>query len=210
MKDKIKFWGLFALVMLLGSPVMVAAQSGGKRTEASFKLFSGGNYHMKANMWATGMAQATVFETYIKDGKIASTTTTQGATTRIINKDKKTYMIMDSEKTVMVMPFQEQNQAGTETAGMVFVSSGTADFRGKTLPYEEYSDSKAAKETKVRYFFDGNKLAGIRNIMSGVTMDIEILALDQNIPANVFDIPAGYQVTDMSSFGAGFGAGFGR
>ena len=200
MKSKIKFLGIIVLVMLMGSPVMLAAQSGGRKTEESFKLFSGGNYHMKAAMWAAGMP-ATTFETYIKDGKMASISTSQNNTTRIINKDKKTYMIMDAEKMVMVMPLQEQNQAGTETGNMKYVSSGTADFRGKTLPYEEYTDAKAAAETKVRYFFDGTKLAGIRTIAQGVTMDMEILALDQNVPATVFDIPAAYQVMDMSGFG---------
>ena len=200
MKNKIKFLGLIALVMLMGSPIMVIAQSGGRRTEDSFKLFSGGNYHIKANLWAAGMP-ATSFETFLKDGKMASISTSQNNTTRIINKDKKTYMIMDSEKMVMVMPLQEQNQVGTETDNLKYGSSGTADFRGKILPYEEYSDSKAAAETKVRYFYDGSKLAGIRTILSGMTMDMEILALDQNIPGNVFDIPTSYQVMDMSSVG---------
>ena len=201
MQNKVKFFGLIALVMLMGNLVAVMAQSGGSKTEATFKLFSGGNYHMKANLYVSGTPQAVSFETYIKDGKLASITTSQGNTTRIINKDKKTYMIMDSEKMVMVTPLHEQKQVGTETGNMTYVSSGTAEFRGKNLPFEEYSDSKAAKDTKIRYFYDGNKLVGIRSIMSGLTSDMEILALDQNIPGNVFDIPAAYQVMDMSSFG---------
>ena len=190
-----------AVLMMADNPAAVFAQSaGGRRTEATFKLFSSGNYHFKANMYLNDQAQGT-FETYMKDGRMATITTSQGMTSRIVNRDNKSYMIMDSARMVMVMPQQDQAQAGTVTEGLVFVRSGTADFRGKSLPYEEYSEPDGDKETIAQYFFDGTKLVGIRNLDGDTKFDIEILGIDQNIPGNIFDIPSGYQVTDMSGLG---------
>lgn len=78
-----------------------------------------------------------------------------------------------------------------KTDGMKPTGSGTAKFDGKDLPYEEYSD---AEGNKVQFFLDGNKLAGIRNVLKGgQTADITILVLDQNVPANMFDIPGDYK-----------------
>ena len=203
-QDKMKLFILFAIGIVMAitviNPIKAFTQTGSRKTDSIFNTFKSGSFHMKGNMWTNGAVQGT-FETYFKDGNMASITTAQGMTSRIINKDKKTYMIMDSEKMVMVTPLQNQPQAGTSTEGFVYLSSGTAEFHGKNLPYEEYSDPKSGKDSKVQYFFDGNKLAGIRNIAAQMSADMEILALDQNIPGNVFDIPAGYQVTDMSAFG---------
>lgn len=198
MKHSIKLAGIVALVLMVASPAF--AQTGGRRTDAAFKFFSSGTYHMKAIMYAAGMPTTTI-ETYAKGDNMALISTSQNMSSRMINKGNKTYIIMDSEKRVMVMALQDNDQPGTDTDNMKFLGSGTADFRGKSLPYEEFTELDSSDDTKVRYFFDGTKLAGIRSIGSGVTMDMEVLALDQNIPGNVFDIPSGYQVTDMSTFG---------
>ena len=81
------------------------------------------------------------------------------------------------------------------TAGMIVTGSGTARFNGKNLPYEEYSTR--GSDVKVQLFLDGNNLAGMRTITGENTIDMIILALDQNVPNNVFDIPTGYQKIEM-------------
>ena len=71
---------------------------------------------------------------------------------------------------------------------------GTAEFNGKNYSYEEYSNDEG---DKVWYFMDGKDLVGIRNINDGVNIDIIILAIDQNVPNNIFDVPTGYQVNEF-------------
>ena len=186
-----------ALVMLIGSPTTVFAQTG--KAEAFFKIFASGTYHMKARMSGAD-GTTTDMESYVKGGMMATIVTAQGQSSRMIFKDNKMYMIMDSAKMIMVMPATDKTEAGgVQTSDMKLTSSGTAVFGGKSLPYEEYKDPDG---DRAQYFLDGNKLAGIRNIMDGgETIDIVISVLDQNVPGNAFDIPTGYQVQDMSDFG---------
>jgi outer membrane lipoprotein-sorting protein len=195
MKNTLRFLIIAALVATAVNPVF--AQDGSK-TEAYFKILSSGNFHMKAKMME-GNTETTI-ETFVKSEQMATTISAQGETTRVIYKDKKTYMIMDSLKMVMVTAMNSLPEAGNiKTDGMKFTGSGTAKFNGKNLSYDEYSGPNGEK---IQFFIDGNNLAGIRNIIPRQNpIDIIILALDQNIPNNVFDIPAGYQVQDMSSFG---------
>ena len=183
---------VIALIMFIGSPLTVFAQTG--KADAFFRIFESGTYHMKAKIISSGME--TDMESYSKGGMIATAMPAMGQ--RMIFKDNKMYMIMDAAKMVMVMPVDDTSQAGgVETDNMKPVGSGTASFGGKSLPYEEYRDSEGSR---VQYFLDGAKLAGIRTICSEGNTDIIISVLDQNVPNNVFDIPNGYQVQDMPSF----------
>ena len=105
---------------------------------------------------------------------------------------------MDSAKMILITPMQDTSQTGAvETSKMVFKGSGTANFTGKNLPYEEYTEGSE----KSQFFYDGNKLAGIRSISPGEgPVDTVISVLDQNVPDSSFNIPSsGYQVQDMSA-----------
>ena len=197
MRNRIKLIGFIAIIMIIGSQVTVFAQTG--KTDSFFKLFGSGTYHMKARM-TDGGGTISEMESFMKGGMMATAVTAQGESSRMIFKDNKMYMIMDAAKTVMILPAMNASQSGgVETAGMKLTGSGTAVFGGKSLPYEEYRDPQG---NRAQYFLDGTKLAGIRNIANGgETTDLVILVLDQNVPNNVFDIPNGYQVQDMSSFG---------
>ena len=188
---------IIAALALIISPITAFAQT--SKTEAFFKIFASGTYHMKARM-SGGDGMTADMESYVRGGNMASTISAQGQTTRMIFKDNKMHMIMDSMKMIMITPMMDKSQAGgIETANMKPTGSGTARFAGKSLPYEEYSDPQG---NKTQYFLDGDKLVGIRSIIGREgTVDIEILTLDQNVPNNVFDIPSGYQVQDMSGFG---------
>jgi len=199
---------LFAVVLAL---VLVSQVSGqakfGPKTEPIFKTFSSGTYHMKTTM-SDGGVKADM-DTYIKGGRIATVISTQGETMRTVVKDKKNYIIMDSQKMIMITAanaaMQNASGAGTIDPNMfTYTGSGTANFAGKNLPYEEYTvkaDNKT--ESKSQFFIDGDKLVGIRSIVpKQKAVDLVILALDQNVPDSVFVVPtSGYQVQDMSSFG---------
>ena len=199
MKNMAKLFGIIALLTIMGNQTTLFAQSAGGRTDAFFKMFSSGNYHMKAQMLGGEVDESTI-ETYVKDDRMASVISAAGEATRIIIRDNKTYIIIDSARMVIVAPLDNSSETGRiETEGMRFTGSGTAIFAGKSLPYEEYSSPDGIE---AQYFLDGNRLAGIRNIVDREgTIDIVILELDQNVPNNVFDIPSGYQVQDMTNFG---------
>ena len=195
-KNKIKFFLLIAILAVIVSPIPVIAQTA--KTDAYFKVFASGNYHMKAKI--SGGGTTSDMESYMKGDMMATTMTAQGESTRMIFRDNKMYMIMDAAKMIMVMPAGDKSEAGgVDTNDMKLSGSGTASFGGKSLPYEEYMDPEGSK---AQYFMEGTKFAGIRNIVSGgETIDLIISVLDQNVPDNVFNIPTGYQVQDMSAFG---------
>jgi len=155
-----------------------------------FKMFSGGTYHMKAKMVGGGVE--TTMEMYMKGDKWATLTEMGGMSNKMILKDHKMYIVNNEAKTVMVSnttPSLEK-RSGIETDGMTLTGSGKAEFNGKNLPYEEYSNNMGSK---VQYFLDGDKLAGIRNINDEMSIDIVILVLDQNVPDSIFDVPGNYQ-----------------
>ena len=197
MKKRIMVLGILALV-LFGSSIRAYAQTG--RADAFFRIFSSGTYHMKAMVTESGLTID--MEINMKNGMTATIVTMQGETIRTILRDNKAHMIMDSEEMVMIMPAGAETAGGggVSTDGMRPSGSGTAQFGGRSLPYEEYRD---AKGDRTQYFLDGTRLAGIRSISGSVTVDMVISELNQNVPNNVFDIPQGYFVQDFSAFGGG-------
>jgi hypothetical protein len=180
------------------TPAAAGSNILGGRTGAFFNIFDGKNYHMKARTSFQGMEVVT--DTYIKGDMIATVSDTMGMTTRSVQRDNMIYVIMDATRTVMAMPISASSGNPSEeplrTTGMVVTGSGTARFDGRNLPYEEYSLA-GDSSVKLQMFIDGNNLAGIRTITSGMTIDMVVLALDQNVPNSVFEIPAGYQRTQM-------------
>ena len=187
------------IIALVIGLIMAAQVSGqikfGPKTETFLKIFASGNYHMKATTTADGVKAD--MEMFTKSGRIASTVSAEGETVRVVMRDNKTYMIMESLKTIMITAIQDGSQSGVvDTSKMTFTGTGTASFAGKNLSYEEYTE----EGKKTRFFIDGNKLAGMRAIADGETMDIIISILDQNVPDSAFNIPSsGYQVQDMSN-----------
>ena len=181
-----------------GSTTAPSSNILGGRTGAYFNLFDGKNYHMKARTNFQGTEVVT--ESYIKGDMMATVSETMGMTTRTVQRDNMIYVIMDGTRTVMVMPISASSGNPSEepvrTAGMIVTGSGTARFDGRNLPYEEYSIA-GDSSVKLQLFLDGNNLAGFRAITSQMTIDMVVLALDQNVPNSVFEIPAGYQRMEM-------------
>jgi hypothetical protein len=169
---------------------------GGGKTAAFFNIFDGKNYHMKAKSEIGGME--IIVEVFMKGDMMASVSETSGMTSRTVRRDGMMYVIYDEMKTVMTMPDTVGNapEEPVKTAGMIMTGSGTARFNGKNLPYEEYSIA-GESSVKLQLFLDGNNLAGFRTIASTMTIDMVILAFDQNVPNSVFEIPAGYQRMEL-------------
>jgi hypothetical protein len=113
-----------------------------------------------------------------------------GLDSTIIMKDDKVYMVDHASKTVMSWA-QTQNDAQEtfDVEGITYLGNG----KEEGLVYEEYS----AEGTNMKYYFDGKKLVKIAATISGQTMVMEIIEISDKVPASMFEIPAGYQVTEM-------------
>ncbi|MCL1808408.1 MAG: hypothetical protein FWG42_01405 [Clostridiales bacterium] len=162
-------------------------------SEVFFSTFDSGTYHMKFKIAGTEGGDA-VTEQYVKDGKMAMTMTGNGITVKMIYIGEKAYAIDDATKTIFTMPVTAEfylDSGGVETTGMGYIGSGTAEFAGSTLPYEEYSNEAGSR---IQYFIRGNTLAGLRTIRGDATSDMVVMALDTNVPDSIFDLPEGYQM----------------
>ena len=159
-------------------------------------IFKSSTYHMK---WKILGGIVETVESYKKNGMVASVIGEQGQTMRMVMRDNKIYSINDSEKTVLLLPTPMQAGLPGDTTEdnadiMNYIGSGTADFQGKNLAYDEYSVGGVAKR---QFFVDSNKLAGMRYINDGFVVDMVVLELDQNVPDSAFEIPAGYIQTSF-------------
>jgi len=155
------------------------------------EIFTSGTYHMR-----TRAADQTITETFAQDGMKASLTEVNGIPARTVLRDGKMYIITDSRRIALVTDRLDSAPTDVGTAIAAAASSplgeGTADFAGRTLPYEEYGTAGS----KVQCFLHDGRLAGVRTISGGKTIDTEILLLDQTISASRLEIPDFYtQIT---------------
>ena len=186
-----------------GTPENTAAPSvspsetaSGGQAAAFVRLLAGDTYHIKTHSVTAGVEIN--IEVYLKNGMYAQYYTSGGMSTINISRDGKlyTYYVADKSYSDYDRPLDPAS-ALYNTSGLTYDSSGTADFGGKNLPYDGYTD--AFGDTK-QYFTDGSALVGIRviNSLDNSSQDTDVLALDQDIPDSAFDLPGGYTLSTPS------------
>ena len=154
-----------------------------------FDVLSSGTYHLKTKMTAEGMDVA--MEMYMKDGDWAMTSKVGEYNSKMILKNDKMHIIDDISKTILITKATKTTQdMKIDAKGMTFIGTGEAEFDGRNLPYEEYTNET---ENKTQFFLEGDKLVGIRTFADGKPIDMVVLEMDGNVPGNVFDIPDDYQ-----------------
>ena len=185
----------FVFVLLLLPVVHAAGQTTyGPNTAAFIKILSSDTFHLKFRIQGEDGKFADM-EMFAKGGMGAGTVI--GTYNRMITRDKKSYYINDPDKKMMVTAMDAESEGQNfAPAGTKYTGSGTADFFGKKLTYDEYT---APSGEKSWYFVDHGKLAGIRILdkdyaNNGGSADVVVVALDRNIPPHTFDIPKGYKV----------------
>jgi hypothetical protein len=169
---------------------------GGGRTEAWINIINSGFYHEKCKTPLEG-GKEMVLE-YFNKGNMHTTLSSgnQGEKIRTVVRDKKVYNVFDEERTAIVSPYTGGSLEEPKRDVLIATGSGTAQFNGKNLPYDEYS-IKGVSDFKQQFFIDGNNLAGIRSFVGKTTLDQIVLVLDQNVPDSMFEIPAGYKKFDQ-------------
>ncbi|MCL2488554.1 MAG: hypothetical protein FWE80_07715 [Oscillospiraceae bacterium] len=191
--------GLFILALSLVLSLVACGGGSGKAAQKFIDIFASGTFHMKATA-SDGYGGQAAVEMYCKGDKFASVMEEDGETARMVVSDGKYYIISDAEKEYTVMDLGGASPMDDipVTGNMTFVKSGKADFNGKNLSFEEYTN---ATGDTVQFFLDGNNLAGLRTLDGdGDGDDVIILVLDQNVPNSVFDIPGDYTSNDFGDF----------
>jgi len=180
-----------------GQPEQQADKTGSDNKLASkyIDMFEKKLYYMKYSLStdAGGSETAMDGEMAMNGDSTAMRMGVGGGSMRVVIKDNQTYTIFDDQKTYMASPATQDNSSInteiTDTSGIEFTGSGSEEYHGRMLPYEEYKTDAAS----VRYYMDGDNLAGIRTIPAeGMSVDMEIVEMSQNIPDGLFDIPSDY------------------
>ena len=149
------------------------------------KLFGGGTYHMEMIERDSGIDMVI----YAKGGMTAISFETEDMYYHIVNRDDKSYVIMYELETIFVSEFTDDISvpSANEIDSLTYVAGGSDEFMGRTYRFDEYS---APLGVRTQYFMDGATLKGIRTISTdGSISEMEIIALDNDVPADIFDIP---------------------
>jgi len=122
---------------------------------------------------------------------------------RTIARDGKIYDFHDMLPGFYLLSVQPDSFLGdraNDADGIAFAGRGSAEFNGRMLPYEKYIFAHG----DIRYFFfDGDALVGMR-IFSARFDDVKdtiIYVLNHDVPAEVFEIPIGYQEFNAEEHG---------
>lgn len=159
-------------------------------------MMKGKEYLMtyKATMEYDGQSMEVEATIAVRGEDSAMTSKGEGFETAMLFKDNKTYMIDHASKTVTSWSetggyVDEMETGAFEADEMVYLGSGTEDG----LVYEEYSTADGT----VRYYFDGKDLVKIKTVIEGQEMVMDIIELSNDVPGDMFEIPAGYQMIEM-------------
>lgn len=130
----------------------------------------------------------------VKGDDMAMNSNMQGLESVMIIKDDTLYMVDHASKTVTSMAQPQDGASSMETGaidmeGITYVGNGKEDG----LVYEEYTTAEA----NVRYYFEGKELKKIATTIGGQSIVMDILELSTDVPASMFDVPAGYQEIKM-------------
>jgi len=165
----------------------------GRITDGIFEIFNTGAFFMKLKI-LNGEAAGTVMDVHVKDNMSAVVMSSGGLDIRVVIRDGKSYTINDTDKTLYIYeldPEVAESTGWANTGNLTFVGTGSDEFNGKTLSYDEFKDPK---DQRTFYFMDGNTLVGMRSVSEHESSDVEVLELNTNISDKVFDIPTDYDV----------------
>ena len=144
----------------------------------------------KASMDIEGQTMNVEATIAVSGDKSAVKSSGNGFESFMIMKDGKVYMIDDASKTITSWAQTQNDQSEAfSTDGLEYVGSG----KEGGLVYEEYKTA----DNNVKYYFDGKDLVKISSVVEGQTVVMEILEMSNDVPAGMFEIPAGYQMMEM-------------
>ena len=124
----------------------------------------------------------------------------EGESFKVLMQDGKYYMISDADKLVMVMPYEDGDEAEYMSfpASYDVQSSGNAKLDGKNYYYEKTKETDGTIST---YWYNGSDLYAIQTAESIVY----ITSVTTKADASLFKLPTNYEVMDLSDLASLFG-----
>lgn len=128
-----------------------------------------------------------------------------GENMRVVFKDGEGYLLFDSEKTAIKTgdididdSLSEVNDITEESADAQYIG-GTEEINGTTYVFEQVKGDEDA----TMYYEQGTGVwKYMRAESDGEVILTEITAYDGDVDASVFDIPADYEIMDLSDLAA--------
>lgn len=171
------------------------------KSEKYVNIIKSGKFYMEATI--SGAKGTSTMKMAKNGGQMGmSAVLPDGTQAGLVSKDGKNHIIDHANKIIMVTSAEVAASASNmpaetlDTEGLTYVKSGTGSFLGKNLPYDEY---RSASGAVTRFYLNGDKLAGMEAVSDDRTDVYEITTLSQSIPAELFNLPADYQVFDLST-----------
>ena len=110
---------------------------------------------------------------------------------KMLLSDGSVYMIDDTMKAAYAIPLSEDlTRLVFQADGLQYAGSGSEEFAGKVLPYDEYKMRRGT----LRMYVDGGGLAGIKTINDDSEAVIEVLDFSRDADESLFEIPSDYTV----------------
>ena len=124
----------------------------------------------------------------------------EGESFKVLMQDGKYYMISDADKLVMILPYEEGDEAEYMSfpASYDVQSSGNAKLDGKNYYYEKTKETDGTIST---YWYNGSDLYAIQTAESIVY----ITSVTTKADASLFKLPTNYEVMDLSDLSSLFG-----
>lgn len=178
-----------------------AAAAGGleNRLASDFiKILQSGNYTIRYK--TTTVYEGKPYEietTYAVSGSSIAMASSDRAT---VVRDDKVFMMNHTDRTIISWDVgdKDNNLRRIGVQGMVYIES----MEENGLVCEEYESSSA----RFKLYFKGKEPVKMRMSAKGQDMDIDIIEVEEEASADIFEVPPGYLTTYLTS-GAGTGGG---
>lgn len=157
-------------------------------------LMKSDRYTLKMNSIVNveGEEMESLVTTVVADGQSATIIESGDVSMTSIIKDDKSYMVMHDEKTVIVGSIPEEEELGLDEVdfeNLEYLEKGKEEFLGNERVYEEYK----VDDGRVRYYFDGKELDGMKIMFGEETSIIDVEFLSDQVDMSVFEIPKDYE-----------------
>ena len=166
-------------------------------------IFKSGEYTMKGTSYslsASGTKTGTGSPLLVAEhaGQYYMEVTSDGEFMRVLVKDGTFNLISDSEKTIMTLTSDGDDDVTEFPDSYDVASSGKAYLDGKYCTYEKTYDEDGILST---YWYNGNDLYAIQSTESIIYID----SISQKADASLFVLPSDYTVMDFASLFSDWG-----
>ncbi len=180
------------------APDSSAAEGGGQAMDSLINWMMDGTFSYDFTMTTEGpegVSESSGSMAMDGDNYAVTTETTvegQAVQSRVILKDGVMYLVDDASRFIMELGEGMNPMQGmmTDYSAIEKTGEGSGEIDGRTLPYEEYTDSETGGT--VRYYLDGGQVVATESEFEGYRSVMMIRNASNSVPAGAFDLPTDY------------------